>query len=146
MQFKDLQLNKPILKAIFEKNYGDPTLIQEETIPLILERKDVIAIAQTGTGKTAAFALPILQLLFDKQDSPKKGKKIKTLVISPTRELALQTDENFKTYSKYTNLRSTVIYGGISIEPQKEILKKGVDILVATPGRLLDLVKQKIHE
>jgi ATP-dependent RNA helicase RhlE len=144
MHFKDLQLNKPILKAIFEKNYGDPTLIQEETIPLILESKDVIAIAQTGTGKTAAFALPILQLLFDKQDSPKKGKKVKALVVSPTRELALQIDENFKSYNKYTNLRSTAIYGGISIEPQKEVLKKGVDILVATPGRLLDLLKQKI--
>jgi ATP-dependent RNA helicase RhlE len=144
MEFKYLQLNKPILKAIVEKNYTNPTLIQEETIPFVLEKKDLIVSAQTGTGKTAAFALPILQLLFDKQDAPKKGKKIKALVISPTRELALQIDENFKTYGKYTNLRSTVVYGGISIDPQKDILKKGVDILVATPGRLLDLIKQKI--
>ncbi len=144
MQFKDLQLNKPILKAIVEKNYDAPTLIQEETIPLVLEKKDVIATAQTGTGKTAAFALPILQILFDKQDAPKKGKKIRALVISPTRELAIQIDESFNAYGKYTNLRSTVVYGGVSIDPQKDILQKGIDILVATPGRLLDLSKQKI--
>jgi len=144
MQFKDLHLNKPILKAIVEKNYEKPTLIQEETIPLILNKQDVIASAQTGTGKTAAFALPILQLLFDKQEASKKGKKIRALIISPTRELAIQIDENFKNYGKYTNLRSTVVYGGASIEPQKEILKKGVDILIATPGRLLDLFKQNV--
>lgn len=142
MQFKDLHLNKPILKAIVEKNYERPTLIQEESIPLILAKKDLIASAQTGTGKTAAFALPILQLLYDRQNASKKGKKIKALIVSPTRELAIQIDENFNTYGKYTNLKSTVIYGGTSIEPQKEILKKGVDILVATPGRLLDLYKQ----
>jgi len=144
MQFKDLQLNKPILRAIAEKNYEIPTLIQEETIPLILNKKDIIASAHTGTGKTAAFALPILQLLFDKQDAPKKGKKIKALIVSPTRELALQIDESFKSYGKYTNLRSAVVYGGISIEPQVDVLNKGVDILVATPGRLLDLIKQNI--
>ena len=144
MQFKDLHLNKPILKAIVENNYNTPTLIQEEAIPLILAKKDVIATAQTGTGKTAAFALPILQILFDKQDAPKKGKKIRALVVSPTRELAIQIDESFKKYGKYTNLRSTVVYGGVSIDPQKDILDKGVDILVATPGRLLDLSKQKI--
>jgi len=144
MQFKDLHLSKPILKAIVEKNYEIPTLIQEETIPLILNKKDVIASAQTGTGKTAAFALPILQLLFDKQEASKKGKKIRALIISPTRELAQQIDESFKTYGKYTNLTPTVVYGGVSIEPQKEILKKGVDILIATPGRLLDLFKQNI--
>ncbi len=143
MQFKDLHLNKPILKAIVEKNYERPTLIQEESIPLILAKKDLIASAQTGTGKTAAFALPILQLLYDRQDASKKiGKRIRALIVSPTRELAIQIDENFKTYGKHTNLRSTVVYGGTSIEPQKEILKKGVDILVATPGRLLDLYKQ----
>ncbi|MCK5678217.1 MAG: DEAD/DEAH box helicase, partial [Flavobacteriaceae bacterium] len=132
MQFKDLQLNKPILKAVFEKKYNTPTPVQERTIPLVLEKKDVIASAQTGTGKTAAYALPILKLLFDKQDASKKGKKIRALVISPTRELAVQIEEDFKTYSKYTNLRTTVVYGGISIEPQKDILKKGVDILIAT--------------
>lgn len=142
MSFKDLQLNKPILRAIAETGYSDPTLVQEKTIPLILNKEDVITSAQTGTGKTAAFALPILQLLFDKQEAPKKGKKIRSLIVSPTRELAIQIGENFKTYSTYTNLRTTVIFGGTSIEPQKDILKKGVDILIATPGRLLDLHKQ----
>lgn len=142
MQFKDLQLNKPILKAISEKKYTEATAIQQKTIPLVLAKKDIIASAQTGTGKTAAFALPILQLLFDKQDAGKKGKKIRAVIVSPTRELAIQINENFKAYAKYTNLRSTVIYGGTSIEPQKDILKKGIDILIATPGRLLDLHKQ----
>ncbi len=142
MSFKDLNLNKPILKAIEEAGYLVPTLIQEKTIPLVLEKKDVIASAQTGTGKTAAFALPILQLLFDKQDAPKKGKKIRALIVSPTRELAIQINVNFKTYAKHTNLRSAVIFGGAGIEPQIDILKKGVDIVVATPGRLLDLHKQ----
>ncbi|MDG5492072.1 DEAD/DEAH box helicase [Psychroserpens sp. SPM9] len=144
MSFKDLKLNKPILRAVAEAGYDNPTLVQEQTIPLVLERKDVITSAQTGTGKTAAFALPILQLLFDKQDAPKKGKKIKALVVSPTRELALQISKNFSTYATYTNLRTAVIYGGTSIEPQKDILTKGVDILVATPGRLLDLHKQDV--
>lgn len=142
MQFKNLQLNKPILRAVLEKKYELATAIQEQTIPLVLDKKDVIASAQTGTGKTAAFALPILQLLFDKQDSGKKTKKIRALIVSPTRELAIQIEENFKAYGKYTNLRTTVLYGGTSIEPQKDILKKGVDILIATPGRLLDLHKQ----
>ena len=142
MSFKDLNLNKPILRAIAEAGYDEPTLVQEQTIPLVLAKKDVITSAQTGTGKTAAFVLPILQLLFDKQDAPKKGKKIKALVVSPTRELAVQIDENFKNYGKNTNLRTTVIFGGISVEPQIDVLKKGVDILVATPGRLLDLHKQ----
>ncbi|OEJ98940.1 RNA helicase [Flavivirga aquatica] len=144
MSFKDLKLNRPILRAIAEAGYDNPTLVQEKAIPLVLNKKDIIVSAQTGTGKTAAFALPILQLLFDKQDAPKKGKKIKALIISPTRELAIQIEENFKTYSIHTNLRTTVVYGGASIEPQKDILKKGVDILIATPGRLLDLHKQDI--
>ncbi len=143
MQFNELHLNKPILKAVSEKNYDTPTLVQERSIPVILAKRDVIVSAQTGTGKTAAFALPILQMLYDRQNaSVKKGRKIKSLIISPTRELAIQIEENFKTYSKYTNLRTTVVYGGASIEPQKDILRKGVDILIATPGRLLDLHKQ----
>ena len=144
MSFKDLKLNRPILRAIAETGYDEPTLVQEKTIPLVLNKKDVIVSAQTGTGKTAAFALPILQLLFDKQDASKKGKKIRALIVSPTRELAIQIGENFKNYSTYTNLRSTVVYGGTSIEPQIDALKKGVDILIATPGRLLDLHKQDI--
>ena len=144
MSFKELNLNKVIVKAIDEAGYTEPTLIQERTIPLVLDKKDVIASAQTGTGKTAAFALPILQLLFDKQDAPKKGKKIRALVISPTRELAAQIGKNFNTYAKHTNLRTTVVFGGTGIEPQINILKKGVDIVVATPGRLLDLHKQDV--
>tara|TARA_R110000868_G_scaffold407465_2_gene688954 strand:- start:2856 stop:4094 length:1239 start_codon:yes stop_codon:yes gene_type:complete len=144
MSFKDLQLNRPILRAIAEAGYDNPTLVQEKTIPLVLDKKDVIVSAQTGTGKTAAFALPIIQSLFDRQDASKKGKKIKALIISPTRELAIQIAKNFETYSTHTNLRNTVVFGGTSIEPQKDILKKGVDILIATPGRLLDLHKQDI--
>ncbi|WP_157209068.1 DEAD/DEAH box helicase [Mariniflexile maritimum] len=144
MSFKDLQLNRPILRAVAEAGYDNPTLVQQKTIPFVLAKKDVIVSAQTGTGKTAAFALPILQMLFDKQDVSKKGKKIRALIISPTRELAIQINENFKKYSTYTNLRTTVVFGGAAIEPQIDVLKKGVDILIATPGRLLDLHKQDI--
>ncbi|MEJ6791275.1 MAG: DEAD/DEAH box helicase [Lacinutrix sp.] len=144
MSFKDLKLNRPLLRAVAEKGYDNPTLIQERTIPLVLNKKDVIASAQTGTGKTAAFALPILQLLYDKQDSGKSQKKVHALIISPTRELAIQIQENFEEYATHTNLKSTVVFGGASIEPQKDILKKGVDILIATPGRLLDLHKQDL--
>ena len=144
MSFKNLQLIKPIYRAIADKNYTYPTPIQEATIPVVLEGKDVIASAQTGTGKTAAFALPILQRLFHKQETPKKGKKIRALIISPTRELAAQIEESFKSYSTYTTLTSTVIFGGTSIDQQKSILNKGVDILIATPGRLLDLHKQEL--
>ncbi len=144
MSFKDLKLNKPILRAVAEAGYDQPTLVQERTIPKVLEHKDIITSAQTGTGKTAAFALPILQLLFDRQDAKKKEKTIKAMVVSPTRELAIQIAKNFKTYASYTNLRTAVIYGGTSIEPQKDILAKGLDILVATPGRLLDLHKQDL--
>lgn len=144
MSFKDLNLNKPILRAVAEAGYNMPTLVQEKTIPLILDNEDLIVSAQTGTGKTAAFALPIIRILFDNQVASKKGKKIRALIISPTRELAIQIQENFKTYSLYTHLKSTAIFGGASIEPQKDVLKKGVDILVATPGRLLDLHKQDV--
>ncbi|WP_282043056.1 DEAD/DEAH box helicase [Winogradskyella flava] len=142
MSFKDLKLIKPLLKAIESSGYSEPTLVQQKAIPPILDHKDVIVSAQTGTGKTAAFALPILQQLFDKQDAPKRGKKIRALIISPTRELAVQIQQNFKTYAQFSNLRSLVVFGGTSIEPQIDALKKGIDILVATPGRLLDLHKQ----
>ena len=144
MHFSDLNLNKPLLKAIFEKNYETPTKVQILTIPLVLAKKNVIASAQTGTGKTAAFALPILQLLFHQQDTNKEHKKIRALIVSPTRELAVQINEEFTDYSKYTKQSSTVVYGGISIDAQKKVLKKGFDILIATPGRLLDLCKQEI--
>ena len=142
MSFKDLHLIKPLLKAVAASGYAEPTLVQQRTIPYVLDKKDVIVSAQTGTGKTAAFALPILQQLYDKQDAPKKGKKIRALIISPTRELAIQIQQNFKTYAEFTNLKSLVVFGGASIEPQIDMLKNGVDILVATPGRLLDLHKQ----
>ncbi|GGW23346.1 DEAD/DEAH box helicase [Arenibacter certesii] len=144
MNFKELKLNKPILRAVAEKNYNAPTPVQEMAIPLVLEGKDIIVSAQTGTGKTAAYALPILQMLYNRQESSKKGNKIKALIVSPTRELAIQIQESFRDYGLYTSLVSTVVYGGTPMEPQIAELKKGVDILVATPGRLLDLHKQDI--
>jgi ATP-dependent RNA helicase RhlE len=144
MEFKDLKLNKPLVKTLIEKGYEVPTLVQEKTIPLVLQGKDVITSAQTGTGKTAAFALPILQMLFDKQDPSKKGRKVRALIVSPTRELAVQIEENFKIYAENTILRTAVIFGGISIDPQIKMLEDGVDILIATPGRLLDLHKQEL--
>ena len=144
MEFKDLKLNKPLVRTLIEKGYDSPTLVQQKTIPLVLEGKDVITSAQTGTGKTAAFALPILQQLFDKQDPSKKGRKVRALIVSPTRELAVQIEENFKTYAENTILRTAVIFGGISIDPQIKMLEDGVDILIATPGRLLDLHKQEL--
>lgn len=142
MQFTKLPLNKSILKAVADARFHRPTLVQEKTIPLVLEQKNVIVAAQTGTGKTAAFALPIIELLYDNQDAEKGAKTIKALVVTPTRELAIQILENFKTFTKYTNLRATAVFGGVSLEPQKEILAKGVDILIATPGRLIDLQMQ----
>ena len=144
MTFKDLHLNAKILKAVAEQNYTTPTPIQQATIPLVLDGIDVIGSAQTGTGKTAAFALPILDRLFSQTDASTKDKKIKALIVSPTRELAVQIEENFKSYSTYTNLRTTSVYGGMSMEPQLDQLKKGVDILIATPGRLLDLHKRDV--
>lgn len=140
MNFEDFNLKEPILKAIKKQNYSNPTPVQEETIPLVLDRKDVIVSSQTGTGKTAAFAIPIIQLLFDRQDVPKKDKVIRALIISPTRELAEQLHESFKAYGKYTeNLRTAVVYGGIPMDTQIELLDSGIDILIATPGRLMDL-------
>jgi ATP-dependent RNA helicase RhlE len=144
MKFEALPLNPVILKAVAELNYLEATPVQEQTIPFVLKGRDVIVSAQTGTGKTAAFALPIINKLFASQDATKGGKQVRALVISPTRELAEQIYEDFKTYGKYTNLRCAVVYGGVSIEPQKERLNKGIDIIIATPGRLLDLYKQNI--
>ncbi|WP_417197228.1 DEAD/DEAH box helicase [Bizionia sp.] len=144
MSFTDLKLIDPLLKAIEEQGYTQPTAVQLQTIPLVLAGKDVITSAQTGTGKTAAFALPILQLLSEKQDAPRGNRTIKALIVSPTRELALQIGNNFKAYGRHTNLRTTGIFGGISEKPQVDVLTKGVDILIATPGRLIDLEKQGI--
>jgi ATP-dependent RNA helicase RhlE len=142
MNFSDFPFNKSILKAVAEERFQTPTLVQQQAIPLVLDKKNVIVSAQTGTGKTAAFALPIIQLLFDEQDAEKGEKKIKSLVVTPTRELAIQILENFKSFSTYSNLRATAVFGGVSLQPQKEILAKGIDILIATPGRLIDLQLQ----
>ena len=142
MTFEDLKLISPILKALNDENYEEPTSIQAQSIPHILRGSDVLGSAQTGTGKTAAFAIPILQLLYQ-NNAPQKGKrKIAALIVTPTRELAIQIGDSFKAYGKYTRLRHTVIYGGVNQGSQKDALRKGVDILVATPGRLLDLMEQ----
>lgn len=146
MHFLELQLHNSLLKAISEAGYKQPTPIQEKVIPLVLQGKDVIGSAQTGTGKTAAFALPILQRILAGGNVVKRGKRISALILSPTRELAVQIEASFKEYAKHTNITSTAVYGGMSIEPQKDKLKKGVDILVATPGRLLDLFKQECFD
>ena len=139
MQFSELPLHTSILKAVAEERFHTPTLVQQKTIPFVLKKKNVIVCAQTGTGKTAAFALPIIQLLLDKRDTEKREKKIKSLILTPTRELAIQILENFISYTKYTDLSTTAVFGGVSLEPQKKILANGADILIATPGRLIDL-------
>ena len=142
MQFEQLNIIEPILKALKEENYSEPTSIQEKSIPIILDRKDVLGSAQTGTGKTAAFAIPILQHLYLDRHQQNKPRTINALIITPTRELAIQIGESFTTYGRYTGLRNTVIFGGVKQGNQTSALKRGVDILVATPGRLLDLMNQ----
>ena len=142
MLFKDLSLSAELLRAVEKKGYDEATPVQQEAIPLILEGKDVLAGAQTGTGKTAGFTLPVLQQL---QDNPREGQKRypRVLVLTPTRELAAQVHESVRDYGQYLPFRSAVIFGGVSINPQKQKLIKGVDIVVATPGRLLDHVQQR---
>lgn len=142
MLFEDLSLSKSIQRAVFEEGYTNPTPIQEKAIPIVLAGKDLVGCAQTGTGKTAAFAIPIIHNLHRMVGSSKKAKQIRCLVVTPTRELAVQIGESFDTYGKYTNLRQLTIFGGVSQVPQVDQLKKGIDILIATPGRLLDLHKQ----
>jgi ATP-dependent RNA helicase RhlE len=142
MLFEDLSLSKSIQRAVFEEGYTSPTPIQENAIPFILAGKDLVGCAQTGTGKTAAFAIPIIHNLHRMIGSSKKAKEIRCLVVTPTRELAVQIGESFDTYGKYTNIRQLTVFGGVSQVPQVDQLKKGVDILIATPGRLLDLHKQ----
>ena len=139
MSFKNLELTQPILKALETQGYTTPTPIQKQAIPLVLQGRDLLGVAQTGTGKTAAFGIPLLQLLDEKNNS-KRG--IKALILTPTRELAIQIDESLAAYGKYTKLSHTVIFGGVSQVNQVSKLKRGVDILVATPGRLLDLMNQ----
>ena len=138
MRFEDLNLHSSLLKAVKDQNYTQPTAIQKKAIPLVLKRNDVLGSAQTGTGKTAAFALPILHHLI----SESTNNKIRALVVTPTRELAIQIGENFTIYSKYNSVRNTVIFGGVKQVAQTNELAKGVEILIATPGRLLDLIGQ----
>lgn len=142
MTFKDLKLEPPILKALEKQGYSQPTPIQEQAIPILLKGNDLLGVAQTGTGKTAAFGIPILNHLLKEKSSGQGRRKIKALVVTPTRELAIQIAENFTAYSQFTPLRNTVIFGGVKQSKQVASLQQGVDVLVATPGRLLDLMNQ----
>ena len=142
MKFENLRIIEPILKALAEEGYKAPTPIQEQAIPHALEGKDILGCAQTGTGKTAAFAIPIIQNIHG-QGNKGLSRKIQSLILTPTRELAVQIEESFKTYGRYTNLKYCTVYGGVSQKPQTEKLRRGVDVLVATPGRLIDLINQR---
>ncbi len=142
MHFQSLNIIEPILKAVTEEGYTTPTPIQAQSIPIVLQGTDLLGCAQTGTGKTAAFAIPILQLLYATKNFDKK-RKVRSLIVTPTRELAIQIDESFKAYGRHTGLKSTVIFGGVNQNPQVNALRNGVDIVIATPGRLLDLLNQK---
>jgi ATP-dependent RNA helicase RhlE len=143
--FTELGLIEPLLEALRKEGYTEPTPVQERSVPVILKRRDLLSCAQTGTGKTAAFALPILQLLFEEfKPEDRTHKKVKALVLTPTRELAIQVTESFQTYGRYLPLRSISIYGGVSQREQVNALRQGVDVLIATPGRLLDLMQQRL--
>lgn len=142
MSFKSLGLSDSLVKAVEKKGYTTPSPIQEKAIPLVLEGKDVLASAQTGTGKTAGFTLPMLQIL--NQSPQKHNRPIRALVLTPTRELAAQVHENVREYSEFLDIKSTVIFGGVNQNPQVRTIRQGIDILVATPGRLLDLIDQKV--
>jgi ATP-dependent RNA helicase RhlE len=142
MTFKELNISEPILKALSSRNYVKPTPVQEQAIPVALRGCDLLGIAQTGTGKTAAFAIPVIQQLNHPEYKNQK-REIRALILTPTRELAIQIDECFSNYSKNTDLRHTVIHGGVGQKPQVDSLKRGTDVLIATPGRLLDLINQK---
>lgn len=142
MSFENLKLIEPILRALKTEGYTTPTPIQQQAIPIVLQNRDLLGCAQTGTGKTAAFAIPILQLLYQDRHQHKEQKTIKALILTPTRELAIQIDESFAAYGKHTGLKHAVIFGGVSQNPQTDALRRGVDVLTATPGRLLDLINQ----
>lgn len=144
MTFKDLGIALPILKAIEEQGYTNPTPIQEQAIPILLNKKDLLGVAQTGTGKTAAFSIPIIHHLHNSQDQTRGKRRIRTLIVTPTRELAIQIADNFTAYSKHTHIKNTVIFGGVKQSRQVNALRNGVDALIATPGRLLDLMNQNI--
>ena len=142
MSFDSLGLNPEILRAIAEQGYVEPTPIQQQAIPAVLQGRDLMASAQTGTGKTAGFTLPLLELLVKNQPHAKGRRPVRALILTPTRELAAQIGENVRDYSRYLNIRSLVVFGGVSINPQMMKLRGGVDVLVATPGRLLDHLKR----
>jgi ATP-dependent RNA helicase RhlE len=143
VSFNQLQLIEPLLKALQHEGYTTPTPIQQQAIPSILQHRDIRGCAQTGTGKTAAFALPLLQLMTeDRQQNPNAPRGIKTLILTPTRELAIQIEESFKSYGRFLQIKSCVIFGGVSQVSQVNSLRRGVDVVVATPGRLLDLMQQ----
>lgn len=141
MTFKELDIIEPILKALEDEGYQTPTPIQKEAIPIVLGGRDILGCAQTGTGKTAAFTIPILQK-FNSNVPKGRKREVKALILTPTRELAIQIGESFSAYGKYTNLKHSVIFGGVNQTPQTNALKDGIDILIATPGRLLDLINQ----
>lgn len=142
MKFNQLPLTEPLLKAVDSQGYTTPTPIQQQAIPILLNGEDLLGTAQTGTGKTAAFAIPIIQMLHEVADKNQGKRKIKALVVTPTRELAIQIKDSFSAYGKFTHLKNTVIFGGVKQGNQTAALNQGVDILIATPGRLLDLINQ----
>ncbi|RJP42116.1 MAG: DEAD/DEAH box helicase, partial [Phycisphaerales bacterium] len=144
MRFEELRLMEPLLSAVRSEGYRELTPIQEKAIPYVLEGRDVLGCAQTGTGKTAAFALPVLQRLSQARGGKPAARSIRTLVLSPTRELAQQIHDSFATYGRNTRIRQTVVYGGVTQSRQVTALREGVDVLVATPGRLLDLMGQAL--
>ena len=144
LSFKNLQLIEPLLEAIVSKGYTKPTPVQEQAIPVILNKRDLLGCAQTGTGKTAAFAIPLLQLMEERRRTmAAREKKLRLLVLTPTRELAVQVEESFRAYGRFLQFRSAVVFGGVSQYQQVSALRRGVDILVATPGRLIDLLNQR---
>lgn len=145
MNFTELNLNENILRALADEGYEEPTPIQKEAIPEVLAGRDLLGCAQTGTGKTAAFALPILEKLSARNEN-ESGRRISALIITPTRELALQIYDSFAAYGKYLNIKCAVVFGGVSQKPQEDALRRGVDVLVATPGRLWDLMGQKLAD
>jgi len=149
MIFEDLGIIEPILKALRAEGYTQPTPIQEQSIPILLERNDLLGCAQTGTGKTAAFAVPILQHLYLDRQNSNHARKINALIVTPTRELAIQIADSFTSYGRFTGIRNTVVFGGVKQGNQTDALRKGIDVLVATPGRLLDLMDQgfiRLHD
>lgn len=145
MSFNDLQLIEPVLQALFKEGYNSPTSVQQQTIPAILQKRDLLGCAQTGTGKTAAFTIPVLQLMYQQhQQSQQKYRRIQTLILTPTRELAIQIGESIAAYGRFLPFKHKVIFGGVPQHSQVQAIRSGVDIIVATPGRLLDLMQQRV--